>query len=786
MTPGKDYQALWRGLTAGVAILAILLVAFMCLYSRAVLEVQARDIRKQEPLTGVQYFAAPYPVLRGEPISMTPVVAHLTAAGYVSEASDQAGTYHVEGGELTVRPRYPEFPAVVIGFDRDKVQSIRRGNTAVESAELEPETLRNLTLLKTAADARLRVRQYPIHYAEVEGTELLDALVSSEDSQFFKSGGVSIYHILRAIFEGRGASTITQQAVRACMTQDYRHSKIRKINEIFLAIALEEQVTKADIATAYCNCVFTGSSERGGLQLYGVEAAARHLWGKQRLKDLSLVESATLAALLNEPSVYLREVREGNPDRLRRQRNRVLRLMQRNYPSRYPSGRIDQAAQEAVSFAPASDRDPAVQLEQDAGYFLDALPKNIPAQAGTRVYTSLDGGIQHLASRAATEGIDRLERLRPEQSGSRHLQIGVVVIQSSGEVLAMVGGKDYAASGFNRATVAKRSPGSALKPFVYETVLEHGTLQDQPFTAATLIDAAHGPTVNGWRPEHHAAGIATARTDLAESNNGAPMVAASAVGLDVIADRLQALTGTRPLPVPSMLLGGAAGAEISPLSLAMAYTIFPNDGGEASPVYISRLVENNRQSAVNKNAIKQVTEPAATFVTLQMMRSVVGGGIFVPHATANGALRLAGLAGDAAVAAKTGTSQRGDLWFASVFPRMVIVVWIGCDDNHDLPGWTGANTALPIWAEVVRGIRSVRPDLLTGEFVQPANVEAHSINATEGCLAEQGPVEYFVTGRLPSQCETPKLRGPAPKHLATAKIQKVARSAGKLRGLRSR
>jgi penicillin-binding protein 1B len=748
----KYSEALTRGLMSGVVVLALLLLAFITLYARAIVYVRDHDIRKQEPLTGVQYFSTPTPVFVGERLSIAKAVNHLADAGYTEGASGVSGTYQIHGRTLNLWPRYPEFLALALEFDGDTVKAIRHGGTEIVSAELEPQALRSLSIIKTDADENLRVRRYPIKYSDVEGTELLDALVSSEDSQFFKSGGVSLYHILRSLFEGRGASTITQQAVRACMTQDYRHSSIRKINEIFLAIALEEQVTKADIAAAYCNCVYTGTSERGGLQLYGVVAAARYLWGKQRVKDLTLVEAATLAALLNGPSVYLKETRNGNPERLRKQRNRVLRLMQRNYPSRYPSARIDQAEQESMVLLRASDEDQATQLTKDAGYFLDALPKDLPAKSGARVYTSLDIGVQHSASRAAEVGIERLNREHPDRSGKRHLQVSIVVIQSSGEVLAMVGGKNHAESDFNRAMHAKRSPGSAIKPFIYEDVLEDGFLEGRPFTAATLIDAANGPTVNGWRPKRHASGIATTRTDLAESNNGAPVVAASAVGLTAIADRLKSIMGTRPELLPSMLIGGAAGTEVSPINLALAYSIFANNGLKADPIFVSRLIERDRESVVKRPAMKRVSQAAATFVTLQMMRSVIGSSIYVPRATANGALRLAGLEANAAVAAKTGTSQRGDLWFAAVFPKLVIVVWVGCDDNFDLPGWTGANTALPIWAELVRAIRSVRPDLLDGEFQQPANIEIHPIDPSRGCLAEDGPKEYFVAGRLPLQC----------------------------------
>jgi membrane peptidoglycan carboxypeptidase len=738
----------------GGAIMAILLTIFIGMYTRAVFRVEDHDIRKQEPLLGVQYFAAPLPVFRGEPISQAAVLAHLTLAGYRNDSADHGSTYSAVGKTLEVRPQLPEFPAVTLNFDSSGLQTIFRDGAEVESVQLEPETLRNLTTLKTASDDRLRVRQYPIRYADIDGTELLDAVVSSEDSQFFSSGGISLYHIVRSVFEGRGASTITQQAVRACLTQDYRRSVIRKVNEIFLAIALEEQVTKHDIATAYSNCVYTGTSEKGGLQLYGVAAAARHLWGRQKLRDLSLVEAATLAALLNEPSVYLREARQGKPERLRKQRNRVLRLMQRNYPTRYPEQRVDAAEKEAVIFAQTKDEDPSVQLEQDAGYFLDALPKDLPAKSGARIYTTLDAGIQHAASVAAATGIDRLNRTRPDPTGKRKLQVSIVALAASGEVLAMVGGRNHVESDFNRATKARRSPGSAYKPFIYEYVLEDGVLENQAFTAATLIDAARGPTVNGWRPKHHASGVATTRTDLAVSNNGAPMVAASAVGLPAIAARLEVLTGSRPVAVPPMLIGGAAGTEVSPLVLALAYTIFANNGRKAAPQFVAHLFEKDREVVINRAPMELVSQPAATFVTLQMMRSVVGEGIFVPHATAIGALRMAGMPTGALLGAKTGTSQRGDLWFASVFPKMVVVVWVGCDDNQELPGWTGANTALPIWAELVRGIRSVRPDLLTGQFSQPTEVESRPIDPQRGCLAESGPTEYFVHGRLPPQCSS--------------------------------
>jgi membrane peptidoglycan carboxypeptidase len=586
-------------------------------------------------------------------------------------------------------------------------------------------------------------------------TPFLDALVSSEDARFYNHSGFSIHQTAWAAMQGRGGSTLTQQLAKACILRDASRTYVRKINELAVSLSLERQLSKERILEAYANCVYFGSTS-DGLQLYGVGAAAKHLLNKNTA-ELSLADSATLVALLSAPSYYLRTTRADQAaEPLRKQRNRVLRLMLRNCPHRYSKAEIDAAEGLPVILAAPPANSAQSNLEKDSRYFLDYLATTLSVDApGSRVYTTLCADLQRAATASVQSGISRLE-LRLPSAVRGKLQAALVAITPDGEVLAMVGGRDYGASSYNRATKALLSPGSSIKSFLYLLALDDGRLDGEPVTPATIMNPARG-ILDGYRPTSHVGGPAPLRTQFARSDNGAAVLTASMRPLRDYVGFLNQAIGSRLIRASGpMFIGGAAHTEVTPLDLALGYSLFANAGKKAQPRVAVALYKDNERLAIPGPSLRPLVRPEAAFVMAQVMRSVSGDGpTAVPGATAGQLKLAAGLNDQVQVAAKTGTAQEGHAaWFAAVLPRLIVVSVAFTDDNMSTP-FAGADVAREIWAPFIREAAKHRSDLLAGSFKQPENVVVRSIDSRRGCLTEHGGVpEYFIADRLPAVCSS--------------------------------
>jgi penicillin-binding protein 1B len=663
-------------------------VGIATLYSRA-----AARLRGAPPLgdRDVRLLARPIRLTVGQRFTQARLEDHLRRIGYYAGCAGQHGCFASDGESMTIWSRYAEIPDVTLGWHRDAVAWISspEGEPRAE-AIVEPETI--LTFTRDANGSASRTRNDPIPFAAIAGTPLLDAIVASEDRWFLRHHGVDFGRLALVPFVRGGASTVTMQVARLSVLHDRSRTIPRKLNEIGAAMVIERLYPKEAIMAAYVNTVDLGA--RRGRPVHGFGAAAQEFYGVSDVRELSVVQAATLVALLNQPSRYLDDLSEGDDTRLRRQRNRVLRLMQRNFPHRYGEAEIKRLERApAVLAAPGASAD---VLQRTSRHFLDYADAALPSLDRGRVYLTLDPGLQRIALDAVARGLTDLQRFVAPSVGGQLQAALIAVDPRSGEVLAMVGGRSYDESQFNRSASAARPLGSIIKPFDYLAAFERaeaeGRLDITPETVVldeptTFVFPGRRP----WRPANYGkdyAGSITWRRALAESRNVAAVKVAAWAGLDRVAQTWEAASGQtlRDRP-PSLALGAIGG---TPADVARAYAMLAS-GGIARPLTtIGTVVENDRRSEWPRGRERRVASAAAVAAVADMMRSVLEEG------TGRGA-RAAGFTADAA--GKTGTTNDlRDAWFAGFTRDLLTVVWVGRDDNRPL-GLTGAQGALPIWTD---------------------------------------------------------------------------------------
>ena len=627
------------------------------------------------------------------------------------------------------------------------VRVVRDGRT-VPSTALEGEVL-------AGAGDRRGEEYRPLRLADIPPV-LVNAVLAAEDHRFFGHGAIDGRALLRAAWANlragrivQGGSTITQQLVKARLLTPER-TLLRKLDEAWLAILVELRHSKREILEAYLNEVYLG--QRGPLAIRGVGAAARAYLGKE-VHQLTAGEAALLAGMLRAPNTYSPAL---DPARARTRRQAILARMR-------SLGMLAGHEHERARREPVRAVTRAALAGQPAAYFADHVWQTLerrfddgfPARQDVRVFTTLDLTLQRFAENAVAHGLDRLEtavpRLRRRDPRAR-LQVALVALDpATGEVRAMVGGRDYQASQFNRATMARRQPGSAFKPFVYAAAL-HPREGRAIFTPASVVeDAPLALTVGGkpWTPRnfgHRYEGQVTLRRALEQSLNSATVRIGQAVGPAEVVRTARAFGFEGKLaPVPAVALGVF---EVTPLELARAYLPFANRGLQSHEVAVIRAVDPDpgfSASAPASETATQVISPAEAYLMTSLLQGVVRSGTGVP-ALGFGAL------GDAA--GKTGTTNEGrDNWFAGYSSRLVAVVWVGFDDGTPL-GLSAAQAALPIWAEFMRQAQDAYP---APPFAVPPGVSFADIDPTNGKLATRfcplAVREVFLSGSEPAPCE---------------------------------
>ena len=731
---------------AGAVVLGLALLALV-VYSWVEL---ARFERVEARRTAFVY-AAPQALAPGVHVKAADLAGTLTRLHYTeTRQSPQAPGQFRRGAnewELSLRglPGAGEAQRVQLLLKDDRIVRVTRDGRDVGAAALEPEVL-------TSAGDRPGEEYRPIQLAEAP-LMLMQAVLAAEDHRFFEHKGVDARGLLRALWvnfrAGRvaqGGSTITQQLVKNRLLEPKR-TLGRKIDEAWLATLVEWRYPKERILEAYLNEIYLG--QRGALAIRGVGAAARGYFRKE-VHQLNLAEAALLAGMLRGPNTYSPTV---NPARARERRDVIIARM-------LELGFISPADADAARRQPVQV-ERTIGSTQPAPYFTDYVRQELEARYGedafrthdARIFTSLDLTLQRLAERAVARGLERLEASRPKlrRSDDAHrLQVALVALDpGTGQIRALVGGRDYQASQYNRATLARRQPGSAFKPFVYAAAL--AARDGRGFTAATFLDDSPLTlTQNGapWSPRNYEdryLGRVTLREALEQSLNAATVRLAQDVGLPAIVERARAFGLTGALePVPSMVLGAF---EVTPLELAGAYVPFANAGVRPSAPRAVRAVSGRRGliEPSDDGEARAVLSPAEAYVMTSLLEGVIKSGT-------GAQARALGVPG--AIAGKTGTTNEGrDAWFVGYAPGLLTVVWIGFDSNEP-HGLSGAQGALPIWAEFMRpALEAYAPQ----GFTVPSGVLFADIDLDNGKLANRFcrriGKEVFVAGTEPEPCQ---------------------------------
>ncbi len=649
---------------------------------------------------------------------------------------------------------YPKKPfkgfPVRLSLKGDEISTITSLETGQELYlfELEPELLSGIFNQSWEERDLVKLGEVPAH--------LPDAIIAVEDARFYSHIGLDFRSILRAFVanlkEGevvQGGSTLTQQLVKNFfLTQERTWS--RKFNEALMALILEIQYSKDEILETYLNEIYMG--QQGSMSIHGVGKASQFFFGKN-VEDLKLGESALLAGLIKSPNALSPYQ---NPDRAEKRRQWVLIKM-------LEQEKIKEASYQEALAHEVQPRGFVGRFHR-APYFIDfvkqQLQKHYPPEIlysdGLQIFTTLDPDIQRQAEKSLQGGLAQLEADFPtlkRAEPKEQIQGSVVVVQpQTGYVKALVGGRDYGVSQFNRVTQARRQPGSLFKPFVYLAGISQKVSGiNEPITGATLLDDSPTsiPVIEqgqkkDWMPEnydHTFHGQVTLRTALESSLNVATVNLAQSIGNDKISQTASSLGISSPLDqVPSLALGTS---EVTPLEMATAYTTLANQGIKTTLLSIKQVVDKDGQILQNKNIqVKQVVSPQNAYLLTYLLQGVVD------HGTASGVRRL-GYTGPAA--AKTGTtSDYRDAWFVGYTPELLGLVWVGFDKN-DTTYLTGSRAALPIWVDLMQKVSSgTHPD-----FLPPSKIVFRNIDPQTGLLTSfrcpRGVEEAFLEGTEPKK-----------------------------------
>ena len=622
----------------------------------------------------------------------------------------------------------------------DQIRAMPSG-AEMGAVMLEPEPLGAYYGLLREQRELVRLEEVPRH--------LVDAVLAVEDQRFESHPGVDLRRIAGALWANlragsirQGGSTLTQQLVKNFFLTPERTLR-RKLQEAVMALVVEARYEKNEILEAYLNEIYLG--QRGSTAVHGFGEAAHLYFGKQA-SELTVAESGLLAAIIQSPN-GISPYRDA--ERATRRRNLVLDLMREQ-------GRIDEETHALARVEPlrlaSVTPDPG-----DARYFLDLLQRELSrsyaaedlTREGVRIYSTLDRRLQALAAQSLSDGLAAIERLRPALADAppeRRLQGCIVALRPrTGELLALVGGRDYRVSQFDRCTQARRQSGSVFKPFVYIAALEPkggapaitlaSRLDDTPLEVKT----PSGP----WRPRNHDDAFhdeVSVREALERSYNVATARLAQQVGIARVAEVAKRLGIESPLPlVPSLALGTA---EIAPIELARAYATIASGGVRPRIQAVEDLVDGAGEVVERRELrFERVLEPGTAYLATSLLEGVADRGTAA-------AVRSQGLRGP--VAAKTGTTdEERDLWFVGFTPELVAVVWVGFDEPRSV-GVSSSVGALPIWRSFVAAATG---NEVRGVFPRPPAIERIAIHPATGAVALAGCPEqrdeYFLPGTLP-------------------------------------
>lgn len=704
-------------------------------------------------LSETEIYAAPTILYPGKRIPLSDIVAKVRHLGYLER--DLAGGATASNYQLQKNNRLHIYNDAFLPQDPDRLVEIACSDATIRSITdlrtraalycfaLKPELVSNV--INKAREKR--------RYVSYRGLPkvLIDAILASEDRRFFSHSGIDPIRIIKALIidvrEGdtvQGASTLTQQFVKNYFLTPERTWK-RKLADAYMSILLEKRLSKEAIFELYCNEVYLG--QRGSFSIIGVGEAAEALFDKS-VKDLTLGEAATIAGIITAPNRFtpLRY-----PERAKLRRSLVLDRMAE-------CEMITPEEREEAKAKPLEVKPSSILNYSDAPYFVDYVQDLLAERFGDvtlartkhRVYTTLNMELQQAAFESVREGVAELDKHFAK--GKRAIPPGTVqasliaVDPRTGHILAMIGGRNYGVSQFNRITQAKRQPGSIFKPFVYAAALETAFYSPTPLTAvSTVVDEptefsfenlAYDP--KNYKDEYF--GQVTMRQAISKSLNIATIKFAEKAGYVEVAELARRLGLNEQIrPYPAMAIGTF---EVTPLEMVRAYTAFANGGAlsELTPI-LSIYDSNNNLIFEARTKQVQVLSQQVAYMITSLMQSVINNGTGAGVRARGFTLPAAG---------KTGTSRDG--WFAGYTPDLLCIVWIGFDDNREL-NLSGSQSALPIWAEFMKKATSLRP-MLGEDFVVPEGVSEIEIDPITGLLARDTCVErqkeFFIKGSEPA------------------------------------
>jgi penicillin-binding protein 1B len=753
--PGKRARGWWRGrwklfVAAGVGAPLIVLGAITAYYYVSFSRMIDARLHGEMQRTDPRIFARPFELRRGQALTPHQLIDRLNDLGYSHRArSEQAGEFTVGRDTVVLIPREGNHQGRTI-----RIVFAGRATKTAEPSLIDrievpgsKQTSNRLTLdapLITAlvTSGREKRRDVPL---QMIPPRVVQAVLAIEDRRFYEHPGVDPIGIFSAFFTYifgektymRGGSTITQQLVKNTFLTPERSLK-RKFSEWLMSIALERRLTKDQVLELYLNDVWLG--QRGSFAIHGVPEAARLFFAKD-IANVSLSEAATIAGVIQSPPRYSPF---NNPERTRERRNVVLQTMAE-------SGFISADAAERAGREPLLVV--ARALETEAPYFVDYVSEELQdkyrgVSGAVDVYTTLDLNLQRVAHDALRDGLTRVDELLARRRRQKAQAALIAVDPRTGEVLALVGGRSYNQSQYNRATSARRQPGSVFKPFVYLAAFERASAEGRTnVTPASIVtDEPTEFTFNQqvWKPSNYEGeydGPITLRRALALSRNSVAAKVAEEAGYEQVAALWKRVgAATPPRPYPSIALGVF---EATPYEIATAYTIFPNEGTIRPLRSIMRLVSEGHDLEIQTAPPKTIARKDTTFLVTNMMRSVLNEG------TGAGA-RAMGFVLDGAGKSGT-TNDLRDAWFAGFTPELLTVVWVGLDDNQPL-GLSGTQAALPIWTTFMARALAGHAN---AAFDVPDGISFVDIDRDTGKLAAPGCPrifrEAFLAGTEPTE-----------------------------------
>ncbi len=674
-------------------------------------------------------------------------------------------TYLIPDHHPILDPGQKEVQLHFSGDDPEAVlHSIELNGVEIPDLYLEPELIATLTRGGESKEIRSLIKFNDIP------SPVWKAIIAVEDQHFMDHKGFDPKGLIRATWVNlktlsfaQGGSTITQQLVKNLMARRTKNL-FQKINELFLAVLLELRYEKEAILERYLNEVYLG--QVGSMEVHGVVEGAEHFFGK-RLEDLNLAEIALMAGLIRGPHYY-------SPYRYK---DRALERQKLVLHKMVETGHIAEEEAMAAQAMPIRIAPPR-HIANKAPYFVDYAKAELIRQlkgrvsetefaaAGFRIYTTLDMSLNDSAQQAVAKGIDELEERLKVPDTDRLEGALAAVDHNTGYIRALVGGRSYSRSTFNRILNMKRQVGSTFKPFVYLTAFNLGEDRNSiPYSPGHPAEDAPWKLIydnkrQSWEPRNYEKeyrGWTNYRVALAHSINTVAARLGMEVGIENVIQTARILGITSDLPaVPSLSLGVA---ELSPVELLRAYATIANHGVQEEFTVVRFIAEENGDEYARfLHDTRQVLPPGPVDLLIDVMQNVFIDG------TASSASRLGF---DRPAAGKTGTtSHHRDSWFAGFTPQLTAVVWVGMDQSPSLATkegkarikLTGAGSALPIWIRFMKDALAGEPPITfpMSAHLSQVRIDRHSGQTAAGdCPDDQAIVEKYISGREPrwTTCE---------------------------------